>query len=102
MCISSSYYVIQVGRLLGSCMKFEKQEKVEMSERVRKLLGSYRALKGRNGDDTGIQGHYTSLRIRWDTFEKDVQKLTANLELSRKFHEVLYQVRVHGEGGRNL
>ena len=83
---------MQVGRLLASCTQFEKQEKLEMSEKVRKLLGSYHALKGRSGDSPGIRKHYTTLQTRWVAFEKEVQKLTANMELVKKFHQVLYEV----------
>jgi hypothetical protein len=100
---SDSSHIAQVGKLLETCSQFEKQKMVEKSEKVRKLLGSYRALKGRSGEDAGVRGHYTTLQKCWDTFQKNVEKLTSNLELSKKFHEVLYEVSVEeggGEGGK--
>ena len=83
----------EVRNLLKGCNEFEQTEMVEMSEKVRKLLGSYRALKGHIGVPD-IRTHHNTLQSRWEGFEKEVRKLTANMELALKFHAVLYEVRL--------
>ena len=66
---------------------------VETSEKVLKLLGSYSTLKGSGGGvPEGIRAHHTTLRTRWEGFEKEAHKRTANMELALKFHEVHYEV----------
>ena len=89
----------QVRNLLKGCEEFEQTEMVEMSERVRKLLGAYRGRRrsgttgsGSMGLPEGIRAHHTTLQTRWEGFEKEVRRVTANMELALKFHEVLYEV----------
>ena len=77
--------------LLKKCSEFEHSEVVELSERVRKLLALSSSLKG-SSNVPELRALETTLQTRWDTFEREVRKVTANLELSLKFHKVLYEV----------
>lgn len=63
-----------------------------MSERVQLLLASSHALREGRPGLPEINTHQNMLQTRWDKFQKETKKITANLELALKFHEVLFEV----------
>ncbi len=65
---------------------------VEVSDKVRKLLASYKSLKGSKSRIPEIRTQHSTLQTKWEEFEKTVSKITSNMEISLKFHTVLFEV----------
>ena len=85
-----THTLTKVKELLDSCTKFEQTEMIEISEKVRKLLTLYQSLRV----VPKVRAHYSTLQAQWESFENEVRKLLANMELAVKFHEVMLIVSV--------
>jgi len=80
--------MLQVQNLLQDCSKFEQTEVVKKSEKVRKMLSLYQPIQNL----PEVKSRYSDLQSRWKTFEKDVRKRVAHMELALKFHQGLLEV----------
>lgn len=82
---------LQVRNLLQQCNEFEQNKVLEMGQKVRSLLTLYQPIR----DLPEVRKSYSSLKTRWEDFEKEVRKIVANMELALQFHESMLKVHVY-------
>lgn len=80
--------------MIAEGQQFEQTEVMAISEKVRKLQGMYRAVEegGSHGSLNELRALNASLTSKWGDFEKALESHMANLELSLKFQETLFEV----------
>lgn len=80
--------------LIANGQEFEREHVAAVSDKVGKLQVMYRAVEtgGSHGALNELRALNSSLMGRWRDFEKSFQSHMANLDLSLKFQEKLFEV----------